>query len=385
MPVEQDPASNGEPHTEVVDLDERAPVACVRHAACPPARIRCHSPAATGLKHAALWSCPCDVSCRELLCADLQAESAAGSEGTGSRPVQHVPGLAGNRLQRELPSDVEAWDALEEAERVGVAWLRENLICSTGLDERSGVHDVYALTHAGDDSEVVRDQDERGPPFCDERAQEVEDLRLNRHVERRCRLVRDEELRLARERHCDHYSLAHSAGELMWIVPDSRFRARDPHLVEKLDDPDVRFAGRHVEVGRERLANLPADGVYGVQARHGILKDHPDLLASHAAELSVRHLQEVASCEQRGASSHPSGSREDAQERERRDALPAAGLADDSERLSLPDRERDVIDCIDRPALGRELDAQSVDREERVRHGRAASGRELPGDHHPGG
>jgi hypothetical protein len=55
-----------------------------------------------------------------------------------------------------------------------------------------------------------------------ELGEQIEDLRLNRHVERRRRLVGDEEFGLARQRHRDHHALAHPAGEL---VRDSRARA----------------------------------------------------------------------------------------------------------------------------------------------------------------
>ena len=59
-------------------------------------------------------------------------------------------------------------------------------------------------------------------------AQELEDLRLDRDVEGRRRLVRDHELRLERERHRDHHALAHPAGELVGIALEARLGLRDP-------------------------------------------------------------------------------------------------------------------------------------------------------------
>ena len=53
-------------------------------------------------------------------------------------------------------------------------------------------------------------------------AQQVEDLRLDRDVERRRRLVGDEQRRLAGERHRDQHALPHAAGQLMRIVVDAR-------------------------------------------------------------------------------------------------------------------------------------------------------------------
>jgi hypothetical protein len=89
----------------------------------------------------------------------------------------------------------------------------EELLRLAGLDERARVHDRDPLAHPGDDAEVVRDQDERGVVLDHELVQKRKDLRLDRDVERRRRLVRDQELRLARERHRDHHALPHAARE----------------------------------------------------------------------------------------------------------------------------------------------------------------------------
>ena len=43
-------------------------------------------------------------------------------------------------------------------------------------------------------------------------------LRLDRHVQGRCRLVRDQKLRVARKRHGDDHTLLHSAGELVRVL-----------------------------------------------------------------------------------------------------------------------------------------------------------------------
>ena len=53
-------------------------------------------------------------------------------------------------------------------------------------------------------------------------------------------------------------------------------------------------------------------------------------------------------------------------DRERRDALAAAGLAHDAERLALTDLERDVIDGIDNPGPSEEMRLQVPDIEDRI-------------------
>ena len=52
--------------------------------------------------------------------------------------------------------------------------------------------------------------------------EQLEHLRLHRDVERGGRLVGDQDLRLAEQRHGDHHALPHAAREL---VRDRRWRA----------------------------------------------------------------------------------------------------------------------------------------------------------------
>ena len=78
---------------------------------------------------------------------------------------------------------------------------------------------------SGDEAEVVRDQDRRGVGvsscafFSD-----LEDLRLDRDVERRRRLVGDQHVGPVRDRHRDHRALAHAARELVRVLPVARCR-----------------------------------------------------------------------------------------------------------------------------------------------------------------
>ena len=68
-----------------------------------------------------------------------------------------------------------------------------------------------------------------------ELAHQLEDLRLDGDVERGRRLVGDEELGIAGERHRDHDALAHAAGELVRVVVEARLRRRDADAAQHLD------------------------------------------------------------------------------------------------------------------------------------------------------
>ena len=64
---------------------------------------------------------------------------------------------------------------------------------------------------------------------------QVEDLRLDRHVERGRRLVRDQDVRVVQERHRDHRALAHAARVLVRVVAEPLVRASGCRPREHLD------------------------------------------------------------------------------------------------------------------------------------------------------
>ena len=96
----------------------------------------------------------------------------------------------------------------------------------------------------------------------------------------------------------------------------------------------------------ERLGDDRADRLARIQRRVGILEDHLDLAPQRGqlATLQVGHLAPVDldAAVRRG---------QQARNQPRRRRLPAAGLADDPERLAAADVERDAIDRADRPDL----------------------------------
>ena len=80
------------------------------------------------------------------------------------------------------------------------------------------VHDDDPVGRAGDDTEVVGDEDQRHAAARVASRRRSQDLGLDGDVERRRRLVRDQEQRVVRRRHRDHGALAHAAGELVRVA-----------------------------------------------------------------------------------------------------------------------------------------------------------------------
>ena len=83
------------------------------------------------------------------------------------------------------------------------------------LHDPSRVHDDALVAQLRDDRQVVRDENECEPELAAEGVEELQDLRLHHHVERGRRLVGDQHLGVARERHRDCRPLAHPARQLV--------------------------------------------------------------------------------------------------------------------------------------------------------------------------
>ncbi len=89
--------------------------------------------------------------------------------------------------------------------RIGMLRRLEQLLGRLLLDDQAVLHHVDALRHPPHDAEIVRDEQHRHAHLPLQVAQEFEDLGLNGDVERRRRLVGNQQIRLVRQRHGDHY------------------------------------------------------------------------------------------------------------------------------------------------------------------------------------
>ncbi len=113
--------------------------------------------------------------------------------------------------------------------------------------------------------------------------EQLEDLGLHRHVQRRGRLVGDQQIGAEGERHCDHHSLAHPTGELVRVGVDPLLRARNADNAQELDGSRARRLLAHLLVGLDRFDHLPADAVHRVQRGQRVLEDHRHAPSPHVA------------------------------------------------------------------------------------------------------
>ena len=89
----------------------------------------------------------------------------------------------------------------------------------------------------GHDAHVVGHKQNSDTALVGEVAHELQDLRLDGHVERRGRLVGDNKLRIARKRGGDDDALALAAGELMRIGLEAALRLGNADRLQQIREP----------------------------------------------------------------------------------------------------------------------------------------------------
>ncbi len=168
-----------------------------------------------------------------------------------------------------------------------------------GLDDLAAVHDDDVLGTLGGETQVVRDEDHGGVLLRRQRLEVVEDAALHGHVERRGRLVGDQQLRVGREPDADQHALAHAARELVRVLPEPAVGILQARLAQHLDGALAHVALVLGEaVGTDRLLDLEADVPHRVEALHRVLRHEADQATAHRLDLGGLQLREVAALEQ---------------------------------------------------------------------------------------
>ena len=256
--------------------------------------------------------------------------------------------------------------------------LGEDRVDPAHLDCLARVHHQYAVGDAGHDAKVVTDHDHRGVRLPLDGLQQVEYLRLDGDVQRRGRLVRDQQFGLVCDRHRDHDALAHATGQLMREPARDRGRLGQADRIEQFRPPASErrrschadaAAGTRRPASRRCTWGSARSSDPGTPWRPGCPAPAASGPRWPAAVPSPSRRTEPVTCARRG--SRP-------EKRQREHCLARAGLADDADRLAWRDRQADSPDRLDEAVLGRDADRevghleQRAGREEAVAGGAAA-------------
>ena len=213
---------------------------------------------------------------------------------------------------------------------------REHFIVRARLQQASPVHHADAVGERAHHREVVRDEQHRDPVAGAQPAQQVQDARLHRDVERGEHLVAEQQGGVHGEGAGDGDALAFAPREL--VGKAIRVVRVQAHVVEGGGHSGVQFRSGHVS---QQLQGAGED----------VPNPHPRI------ERRIRVLEHVLdeAPEFRRACRHPArrrlaaeqdpsrAGREQSAHRARDGGLAAAGLSDQCKGLALRDAERDLV------------------------------------------
>ena len=197
-----------------------------------------------------------------------QRSNACGQRGWNAQPggIAVSRGIDAVDLRQPLALVDDRRNRAHQADRVRMLRPVDHVGDRPDLDDAPGVHHGDAIGGLGDDAHVVRDQHHRGAVVAAQPLQELDDLRLDRHVERGRRLVGDDQLRLRRRARAR--SPRAGACRRRTGAGSGRCAAPAAGMPTSSSRPIARLRARPRpmrQVRADRLDQLPADRVQRIE------------------------------------------------------------------------------------------------------------------------
>src|SRR5713101_6923457 len=117
-------------------------------------------------------------------------------------------------------------------------------------------------------------------------------------IQRRSRLICNQQFRIACQGDGNHDALAHAAAELVRVVLGASFRICNTHQVEHFDGafPGLVFIELFA-VPLDRFSNLVTYGEHRIKRGHRVLENHRDFAAAQIGHLVLVLLQDIFTVE----------------------------------------------------------------------------------------
>ncbi len=197
---------------------------------------------------------------------------------------------------------------------------------------------------------------------------ELEDLRLRGDVQRRGRLVGNQQRRIEHQRRRDHDPLALAAGELVRIGVDHLFGIGQMHRAHDLEHARALLLLVEAGVDLQHFADLVADPLDRIERGHRLLEHHGHAGAADRAQLVVGFGEQLIALQpDRAALDLHRALRQQAHHGLRRHRFAGAGFAHHADDLVGTDGQVDALHRM-RPVASVDGDGKIRDFEDSVAH-----------------
>src|SRR5580692_5011225 len=216
-------------------------------------------------------------------------------------------------------------------------WVLDDRSARTNLHNLAEIHDGNPMADSFDHRDVVRDEQEGEVQFGLQPHQQIDDASLHRNVERRDRLIGDDQLGRERERSGYGDALSLAARKLMRQT--RRHVGRQPDLLQEIGHPVARLARSSKTMHDDRLGDGLANALAWIEAGEWILKHHLHAPAELAQGFGIERADILSFKEYT-----PFARLDEPQDRAACRRLATARLAHQRQRLAGVEREGDVLD-----------------------------------------
>ena len=185
------------------------------------------------------------------------------------------------------------WFGINQCLRVVMLRVGKNIRRQSLFHHLTAPHDANAAGNPAHNVQIMGDEHHRhAKPRLQPRHQ-IQNFRLNGHIQRGRRLIRDQDIGVIRQGHRDHHALTLTAGKFMRIASHAIFRLGDFHQSQHLQRPRACGPMTQALMPPYRFNQLAANGIKRVQRGHRFLKDHGDLSAPNGVQLRFWQANQV--------------------------------------------------------------------------------------------
>ena len=235
------------------------------------------------------------------------------------------------------------------------------------FNDLTGIHYGDPLGHLRHDSEIMGDQEDGCVEICFQIVHEIQDLSLNRDIQRGCGFIGDDQVRIAGQGHCYHHPLPHAATHLIGIFSNPLAWIGYADVGQQFSCPAPGRPSLQAFMQLEHLCNLVAYLKGRIEGGHGLLENHGDSVATDVPDFRVTQPDHIPPVEQNSAvNNFAGGIRDQSHDRQCGYALSAPGLPDQAQRFTAFNFQVHTVDSFYDPAVGDKGGSEIFNPEQRL-------------------